>query len=195
VPNLSQLKKAAASFPYLYSSDWVSDREKNWRETLARFAGQPGIRYLEVGIFQGRSAIWMLENVLTHPTASMVGLDTFQFASPWLVRWNLFVARQWGKIRLLKGTSRQLLPSLAGERFDFIYIDGSHKASEVGYDCRACWDMLAAGGVLLIDDYGTTVNLKPEDFPKPAVDAFLAERAGKYKTLKTGFQLIVEKTA
>jgi hypothetical protein len=32
---------------------------------------------LEVGSFEGRSALWMLENLLTHPDSTLTVVDTF----------------------------------------------------------------------------------------------------------------------
>lgn len=189
---LRQFGKALRSFPYLYSSDWVTEHESTWRAALAPFIGRPSVRYLEIGVFQGRSAVWMLKNVLTHPTSTMVAVDTFQFASRRLLSWNLLVAGQLGRVRVLEGRSRDVLPGLAGERFDFIYVDGCHRAAEVSEDLEASWRMLAPRGVLLIDDY-LNEGLAPEDRPKAAIDGFLASRRAELEVLETGWQVIVRR--
>ena len=48
-----------------------------WGKVLGPLKGKPDIHYLEIGVNQGRSAIWMLENILTHPTAKLTGIDLF----------------------------------------------------------------------------------------------------------------------
>ena len=53
------------SEPYEFTYDWFTSAVPVWTRVLAPYAGQPEIHYLEVGVFEGRSAIWMLNNVLT----------------------------------------------------------------------------------------------------------------------------------
>lgn len=60
---------------FRFTSDWHSNVIPTWREVLARFVGNPEFRYLEIGIFQGRSFFWVLDNVATHPTSRLTGID------------------------------------------------------------------------------------------------------------------------
>ncbi len=32
---------------------------------------------LEIGVFEGRSTVWLLENILTHPSSTLTYVDTF----------------------------------------------------------------------------------------------------------------------
>ena len=66
-------KKEAPKFTY----DWVSDIEETWEKVFSPFKGREGLRYLEVGVFEGRSLIWMFENILTHKSCRAVGVDNF----------------------------------------------------------------------------------------------------------------------
>jgi predicted O-methyltransferase YrrM len=38
-------------------------------------------------------------------------------------------------------------------KFDFIYIDGSHEYSDVKYDLEKSLDLIVSGGVIALDDY------------------------------------------
>jgi predicted O-methyltransferase YrrM len=62
---------------YLFTVDWFSGNAPNWQSWLGHLAGKPHVRFLEVGSYEGRSAVWLLDNVLTHETASLVCLDIF----------------------------------------------------------------------------------------------------------------------
>lgn len=54
-----------AAKPYKFTEDWFSGNIPLWTEVLAPFKGKPDIHYLEIGVWEGRSAIWVLENILT----------------------------------------------------------------------------------------------------------------------------------
>ena len=57
--------------------DWVSRVGATWMKALEPYKGKPNVRYLEVGVYEGRSFIWMAENILTHPTSRLTGIDPF----------------------------------------------------------------------------------------------------------------------
>jgi hypothetical protein len=62
---------------YVFSKDWFSGRIPLWEHLMEPYVGKPGLNYLEIGVFEGRSLIWMLENVLTAPTARATAIDIF----------------------------------------------------------------------------------------------------------------------
>ena len=62
---------------YNFSTDWFTYKIPEWNKLLRPFKGKPDIHYLEIGVFEGRSAVWMLENILTHPSSKLTGIDIF----------------------------------------------------------------------------------------------------------------------
>src|SRR3989344_7436900 len=52
--------------PFL--TDWFSRHIPLWEKRLAEFRGQPAVHFLEIGSWEGRSAGWLLTNILTHDT-------------------------------------------------------------------------------------------------------------------------------
>src|SRR5262245_40452971 len=52
-----------------FTVDWHSHNISHWRRILERYRGQVGVRVLEIGSYEGRSTVWLLENILTHETA------------------------------------------------------------------------------------------------------------------------------
>jgi predicted O-methyltransferase YrrM len=59
-----------------FNYDWTSQNIELFNTTLAHLNGAPA-RGLEIGSFEGRSALWFCENILTHPEARLICIDTF----------------------------------------------------------------------------------------------------------------------
>lgn len=80
--NMRAFGVEAPSSPYVgmykFTQDWFTGHIPVWDEALKDFKGKPNIQYLEVGVFEGRAAVWMLENILTNPSSHLTGLDLFE---------------------------------------------------------------------------------------------------------------------
>ncbi len=63
------------------------------------------------------------------------------------------------RISARKGDSYDILLEMnqMGEKYDFIYVDGSHLCLDVFLDLMLSWKLLNVGGVMAIDDY--TLNI------------------------------------
>lgn len=46
-----------------------------------------------------------------------------------------------------------LRDNMRNERFDFIYVDGSHRSPDVIYDAILSFGLLKKGGIMIFDDY------------------------------------------
>ena len=182
---------------YSFSSDWFTPNVPEWSAALAHLKGKPDVSYLEVGLYEGRSAIWMLENVLTHPTARLTGIDVFpdNLEERWLA--NLEQSGAAGKTTTIKGFSQAELRKLPLDSFDAIYIDGSHTADDVLADAVLSWDLLKSGGILIFDDYewreGT--HLPEELRPHAAIDAFITAYRNEIEVVHRCYQVILKKIA
>ncbi len=62
---------------YLFERDWHTRHGPYWDQALERFKGKPNIKYLEIGLFEGASFFWVLETILTDPSAHATGIDPF----------------------------------------------------------------------------------------------------------------------
>ena len=139
--------------PYTFSQDWFTGHIPIWRKALVSYVGQPDVQYLEVGIFEGRSALWMLENVLTHPTSRLVGVDVFEGPLRAQYLANLALSGAQDRAKTIVEPSQIALRRLPLESFDVIYIDGSHAEDDVLEDAVLSFRLLKPGGVLIFDDY------------------------------------------
>lgn len=183
---------------YRFSSDWMSKCEADWRNTLAPLAGKPDVRVLEIGSFEGRSAIWLIENVLTHPSSRLTCVDLFQGDYSKLFDENIAASGAAGRVEKLAGPSSVVLRRMAPEpTFDFIYVDGSHQTYDTLEDAVLSWRLLRPGGWMIFDDYGMATNqlTQHSHMPRPdiGIDAFLTAAAADLQVVQKGFQVTIRK--
>jgi hypothetical protein len=178
LPGLANAQKPAAHVmstkhyrkDYRFTSDWFTPAIPVWKKVLSDYQGKPDIHYLEVGVFQGRSALWMLENILTHPSARMTTIDILE--NPTYLE-NLEKSGAADKATTLIGPSQEVLLTLPADSFDIIYIDGSHQGDHVLTDAVLAWGLLKEGGTLIFDDYAWNKEWADEVTPGVAVDTFV----------------------
>lgn len=178
---------------YRFSKDTLfSSRIPLWEKTLGHLRGRPGINYLEIGVLEGRSALWMLENILTDPTAKMTCIDIFpgQLREKFLA--NLRMSGSYEKATVIKGRSQVELRYLPLNYFDIVYIDGSHLAQNVLSDAVLSWELLKTGGIMIFDDYKFK-KLPPEVRPRIAIDSFVNAFNSDVEIIHRGYQVILKK--
>ena len=167
-----------------------------WDEMLSHFKGKPNIHYLEVGVNQGRSAIWVLENILTHPSAKLTGIDIFPEGTNFKERYlsNLKLSGFEYKATTIQGFSQVTLRNLPANSFDIIYIDGDHRANGVLADAVLSFDLLRDGGILIFDDYLWLAKQVPENLrPQVAVDSFITAYRTSLEVIHRGYQVFIRK--
>lgn len=176
-----------------FTVDWFSDHIPTWeRLVLPRLKDIRWPSYLEIGVHEGRSLCWMLDNI---PALRAVCIDPLNLDG----QYESFINNVGQRAELYREKSHDTLYSdslqnpFHDKYFDCIYIDGSHWARDVLFDTILCWDLLNKGGVMIWDDYGWLIDDDPIKGPKKAVDAFLTCYRTEYKVLHIGYQFIVEK--
>jgi predicted O-methyltransferase YrrM len=191
---------------YQYTKDWFGWAPRVWEQLIPHL---PARKYfLEIGSFEGRSAVWTAENMMEdggeiycidtweggaeHTPEDMAGTEERFKHNVGLVMDN-FVDRN---VLPIKSTSVKALGGLIAQKkqFDFIYIDGSHLAKDVLTDACMAWPLLKSKGFMVFDDY----LWKPQGFtllqrPKVAIDAFVNMFEDELNIAYSGYQLIVRK--
>ena len=66
-----------ASKNYQFTQDWFTHNIPIWKRHLQEFTGIADFQVVEIGSFQGMSACWLLDNILTHPTAKITCIDLY----------------------------------------------------------------------------------------------------------------------
>lgn len=184
--------------PYWFSWDWMSKCETNWRTVLAPLVGKQDVQVLEIGSFEGRSAIWLLENVLTHPTSRLVCVDLFEGPYAEIFDENIAATGAASRVTKLAGPSGVVLRRLQPEpTFDFIYVDGSHMPLDTLEDAVLSWRLLRPGGLMAFDDYEMAAHQLAtfSDIARPdiGIDAFLSAAADQLEVIFKGVQVIARK--
>ncbi|MGE0492270.1 MAG: class I SAM-dependent methyltransferase [Vulcanimicrobiota bacterium] len=174
---------AGLSFTQDYLKPWLPNWDVHLRPLQPR-------HILEIGSFEGRSACWFLE---AFPHSHLTCVDPF-YDDIYEQRFEHNVRRAGGEGRVTrcKGRSEAILPTLAPESYDLIYIDGSHKAVHVLFDALMGLELLRPGGVMVFDDYLWCLQLPSEDRPQLAIDFFLKQHP-ELQVLYHGYQVMVRK--
>lgn len=173
---------------------WFDRAKQAFRRLFLPMRKRP-LAYLEIGVWEGNSLCWMLENVLLHSESRAVGIDPYlampkhnQREMEQIFRVARRKLRGWRNLQLFRERSSDWLLANTGQRFDIIYIDGDHHEPNVYEDARLSWPLLKAGGVLLFDDYYTN-RLHDRGPVAAAVSRFHSEHAESLRQVWLGWQI------
>lgn len=157
----------------VFTQNWTSELVE-WARHLVPFAGRV-VRALEIGCFEGRSALWLLDNILTHPYSVLDCVDPFVYKGNAVDPESMAEAEIFNKaldmkavrerfesnvlrphrkqVRLFNMTSDHFFEAKRGG-YEIIVVDGSHSEAQASRDLFNCWRHLTAGGVMIVDDIG-----------------------------------------
>ena len=194
---------------YQFTKDWFNWAPEVWKQLIPHLPGEAGNRkFLEVGSFEGRSTVWIMENMMQQGDY-LLCIDTWEGGEEHgnedmdtvfnRFRANVQLAREKTGIKSVGHSRETSTEGLAAEltewagTYDFIYIDGSHTAPDVLTDACMAWPLLKPKGMMVFDDY---MWGNPRDIlhrPKPAIDAFCNIFAETAEIVHVGYQLVVRK--
>jgi predicted O-methyltransferase YrrM len=164
-----------------FTRNWVRRKPRQWvKHLLPLKQDKPAIRLLEIGVFEGRSACWWLDNLLTREADFFLGID------PWDAK---YMAHSFGrqevmdevraramrnlapygsKCHIYHGTSvdafrpaKELRGILEPQSFDVAMIDGDHWPPGAMIDSVNTWSVQ---GCLPVADFPAEflrVNRRP----------------------------------
>ncbi|HCV33016.1 MAG TPA: hypothetical protein DGO89_24505 [Microcoleaceae bacterium UBA9251] len=176
---------------YQFTQDWFTHNIPIWKRHLQQFVGMPEFQVVEIGSFQGMSACWLLDNILTHPTAKITCIDLY-FQEHF--KGNIAKTGVADQVIELEGYSQDLLVNLTSEYYDLAYVDGCHKPTSALQDAILSWRLVKVGGLMIFDDYEFTFPDSPEQDTKIGINVFLEMFASQLEVVHKGYQLIVKKT-
>lgn len=205
---------------YTYPTHFYSPKDdftlniQNWLTYFSKYENVSDLLFLEIGTGHGRSAVWLLDNILTGTNSKIITIDIlnkrsytpgqlpFDFGDELTlyVDENLEPYIKNNKCEFFEVDSKLFFKKLLGNRlnskfiendaneniFDFIYLDGCHEPDYVMYESSLCFDLLKPGGRILFDDYGWG-NCKF------GIESFLKCYEKKINLLHKGWQVLIEK--
>jgi predicted O-methyltransferase YrrM len=195
---------------YQFTKDWFNWAPQVWEQLTPHLPGEAGSRrFLEIGSFEGRSTVWIMENMMQHGDY-MLCIDTWEGGEEhseedmdtvfMRFKANIAVAKE--KTGLFAGIARgtstmrlaeQIAEDLNEGTYDFIYIDGSHTAPDVLTDACMAWPLLKPKGMMVFDDYMWGNPRDALHRPKIAIDAFTNIFGETAEIIHVGYQLVVRK--
>jgi predicted O-methyltransferase YrrM len=186
---------------YRFTTDWFSSNISVWGTALKEFQGKPDVHYLEIGSWEGRSLLWVLDNFLTDPTSTVTSIDPLIDDPGWPrskdIKGTLFsnikLSGQESRVNVIVGYSQIELRKLPLESYDIIYVDGSHTSSDTLEDLVLSARLLKKGGLLIMDDYQHYPMRQTFERPKFAMDAFHACYKDQFDVVHYGWQVILKK--
>ncbi|MBB6468929.1 glycosyltransferase [Aminobacter carboxidus] len=189
-----------------FSRDWTSHHVPVWERLLRERSHEP-LRVLEVGSFEGRSALFFLQFL---PNCQLTCIDTFEGSiehrtagechhtdmADVEARFDANTQPFAHRLEKVKAFSIEALAEMqrASRRFDIVYVDGDHHAASAFTDAQQSWDLLVSGGIMILDDYQWQPTKPAPERPKAGIDAFLQARSGEYEVLHQDYQVVIRKT-
>ena len=178
-----------------FSTEFFSSNAYNFSEVLS--SKSDNFKYLEVGTFEGGSAIYVATK---YPNSKIFCVDNWvRTEDGYKVLDFNEIERNFDKnksnfrnIIKIKNSSDDFFKN-NNHKFDVVYVDGYHKASQVLKDCQNAWKVLNLDGLLICDDYIWDHYEKIEDSPCFAINKFLTN-INNFKILKvSNSQIFIKK--
>lgn len=189
-------------------NDWFTQNIPTWLIAFQKnnYDKLTELDCLEVGSWQGLSAVFLLHHF---ERAKLTCVDTWEGAdehksdsakSEVLKKIEqTFDSNLSGyKDRLIKykGTSYQYFnDNFDNDKFDLIYIDGSHHSDDVVVDAIKAFEMLKVNGLLIFDDYFWKHYARNLDNPCGAINAFMRLKCRQLEIISFNYQLIIRKVS
>jgi predicted O-methyltransferase YrrM len=178
-----------------FTVDWFVNNIGVWESIVLPMVPRDA-QILEIGSYEGKSTIWMAEHF---PDAIIECVDTFkggmehENTEGLLNRFKENTKEFKLRIKTHIGYSNKEVRKFNEDRFDLIYIDGSHQSKDVLTDAVQAWYCLKVGGLMVFDDYGWDAYPQPELNPGLAIDCFLSAFIGHYEVMHKEYQVILKK--
>lgn len=200
------ISDTAKTFKFTATQDWFSHNIESWT-SLCRLVKSKTPKALEIGSWEGRSAVFLLRN-LCKDGGEIVCIDHFdqlqtEAGRERFERMNHNLALTGKKHRIMAEFSAPALMKILEEEmtsndpgFDWVYVDGSHEADDTFLDGELAWRLAKKDAIIIFDDFHW--GKEPEDsihHPKRGIDAFLMLHQGEYERLANAsqYQAIVRK--
>ena len=178
-----------------FTCDWAAPIRATWPKLVFPLLPPEPLNWLELGSFEGRSALWLVDNLLYHPFSKIHCVDKWDRRTPpdpnagydyeGVFDEN---TRDIEQIIKRKGSSSDVLPTFSPRQFNGCYIDSSHEYEDVLRDARMALPLMKPGGVIIFNSYECLVN----DGVRLAVQKLFHEWKHSAKIVNIDYQVIFQ---
>ncbi len=178
------------------TNDYFSSHSFNFFGIMKK--KKPFFEYLEIGSFEGNSAIFVAKNF---PMSKITCIDPWIKTSEYAEELNFIDVeknydenvREFKNIKKIRMTSDSFFETNSN-MFDIIYVDGYHYGPQVLKDLRFSWKFLNPDGDLICDDYIWNLSEKTDITPCFAINKFLGEINNEFTIKKvSNSQIFIKK--
>lgn len=196
---------------YKFTEKWFDPMIPNWKNLFEQYKiYNPPIRdVLEIGCYEGRATIFLCENVLEENVNYDI-VDTFggtleesgMSGTAKRLEKNDFIYENFThnisfhpqiNFNINRGFSQNILPNLVQQdkKYDFIYVDASHKADDTFVDAYYAHKMLNPGGLIIFDDFEwkDPNQPHPSNSPELGIRMFFTMYDQDYQMVMQGYQI------
>ena len=178
---------------YFFTRDLFSYKIKTWSAIIAPLQEQ-AIAALEIGCYQGMSACWMLDQILTGETDRLTCIDS-QFEK--YFQENITKTGNSDRVTLQDGNVQQLLAAMPAASFELINLQDRRKNSDdVAKNTELAWNLLKPSGLIIFNSYGWRNPRNPNHNPQAGIDRVLNAMGDRFEVVHHSpqtFQLFVRK--
>ncbi len=164
---------------------WMAEYLPHWRGPLksqvdiAPWREKPVVRYLQIGVFEGMSLLYLTQIILAGMKLEITVIDDFSteqyFGTEETFDANTAGLSGTSGLRKIRADSNSALVDLIAEKakFDFIYCSGSRKPYVCIVDFALLSRVTEPGSYLLLDDYRAFSSYEGDISPDKVKDIFM----------------------
>jgi len=186
--------------------DWFSGKIPVFFHSLNKHQFPSQINLLEIGSFEGRSSLFFFnyfKNKASIKNIYLTCVDTWRGSNEPLhkkIDFNL-VEKNFNKnieafnqdIKKHKCTSFEFFKSKNPQKYDLIFIDGSHEFKDVLADAEASFKHIKKNGFIIFDDFNWFHYKDEKQNPAHAINVFLSDKINEFIIVYVGIVLIIKK--
>jgi len=186
--------------------DWFSGKIPIFFHCLNKHQFSSQINLLEIGSFEGRSSLFFLnyfKNKASIKNIYLTCVDTWGGSNELLhkkIDFNV-VEKNFDKnignfnqnIKKHKCTSYEFFKSKNPQKYDLIFIDGSHEFEDVLADAEASFKHIKKNGFIIFDDFNWFYYKDEKQNPAHAINVFLSDKINEFIIVYVGMVLIIKK--
>ena len=178
--------------------DWFSSNYNIWQKLFNdKNLRNKKINYLEIGSFEGRSTIFVAESLIK---ANLYIVDTFKGSDEHnKIDFNLVYknfkdnTKYFSKRLTISRMSSKKFFKINKNKFNLIYIDGSHFSDDVKNDFNNSLKIANKDCIIILDDLLWNFYKKKENNPISGIFPILSKNKDILKIIHINNQLIVQK--
>jgi len=156
------------------TTDYFSINTYYWNKIISKNFKE--FSYLEIGSWEGNSALYILKNYKTNNVLCVDLWEKNNEINKNFENFKLNIEDFKNRLTFFREKSDSFFINNK-EKFDVIYIDGSHESIQVYKDMNNAWNFLNVDGIIICDDYFYgNIYAESNNVPADGINKFIKEK-------------------